>query len=168
MLNVESSHSEGEMEQGPMYTPEMHELLDIYTQKIQILSKYAKNEVIKRSPSKEHKYGMRPKNPKLSLYLNRFAPEEDYGECIEETGDTPGKQKIEELQTIVKELEQEKRTLELWNAKLQDKVQKLKAENKGQHELSNKVRKMNIKLYWSNVVLNTKIKQERSKGQSST
>jgi hypothetical protein len=80
MLNVESSHSEGEMEQDPTYTLEMHELPELYTQEIQILSKSAENEVIKRSPSKEHKYGMRPRKPKISLDLNKIAPEEDYGE----------------------------------------------------------------------------------------
>jgi hypothetical protein len=31
VLNIESSHSEGEMEQDPTYTPEMHELPNIYT-----------------------------------------------------------------------------------------------------------------------------------------
>jgi hypothetical protein len=61
------------------------------------LSKSIENEVVKKSPSKEHKYGIRPRKPKLSIDLNRLAPEEDYGECREETRDTPRKQKIEEL-----------------------------------------------------------------------
>jgi hypothetical protein len=65
-------------------------------------------------------------------------------------------------------LKQEKQTLETWNVKLQEKVQKMKEKLKTQRELSKKVRKMNIKLYWSNVVLKTKLQQENSKGKTST
>jgi hypothetical protein len=65
-------------------------------------------------------------------------------------------------------LKQENQTLEIWNAKLQEKFQKLKEKHKTQHELSKKVRKMNIKLYWSNVVLKNKLQQENSKGKTST
>jgi hypothetical protein len=72
------------------------------------------------------------------------------------------------LQAVIKELKQEKQALELWNVKLQDKVQKMKAKNKGQRELSKKVSKMNIKLYCNNVVLKTKMKQEKPKGQFSS
>jgi predicted RNase H-like nuclease (RuvC/YqgF family) len=85
-----------------------------------------------------------------------------------ETEDAPGKQRTEEFQIAIKELKQENQTLEIWNAKLQEKVQKLKEKNKTQHEFSKKVRKMNIKLYWSNVVLKTKLQQENSKGKTST
>jgi hypothetical protein len=108
MLNVKSSHLEGEMEQYLSYTPQMHELTELYTEEIQSLTKSAENEVVKRSPSKEHKFEMRLKKPKISLDLNKTALEEDYGEFREKTWDTPGKQNIEELQEIIKELKQEK------------------------------------------------------------
>jgi hypothetical protein len=109
------------------------------------------------SSSKGHRYEMRTRKHKLSIDLNQPAPEEGYEECRTETGDE-SKQKIKKLQTTIKKLKQERLALELWNAKLQEKVQKLKTKNKNQHEMSKKVRKMNIKLYWSNVVLKTKLK----------
>jgi predicted RNase H-like nuclease (RuvC/YqgF family) len=105
---------------------------------------------------------MRSRKPKISIDLNIPAPEEDYGGCREETRDAP-KKNIKKLQEVIKELKHEKQALELWNGKLQDKVKKLKAKNKEQREFSNKVRKMNIKLYWGNVVLKTNLKQENSK-----
>ena len=110
----------------------MHELPKLYTQEIQISSKSVEKEVLEELPSKEHKYGMRPKKLKLSIDLNRHAYEENYGEYKEETWDALGKQKIEELQATIKESKQEKRALELWNTKLQDKVQTLKGKNKDQ------------------------------------
>jgi hypothetical protein len=54
----------------------------------------------------------------------------------------------------------------VWNAKLQEKVQNLKEKHKKQHDFSKKIKKKNIKLYWTNVVLKTKLKQEISKGQT--
>jgi hypothetical protein len=83
------------MEQYHTYTLEMHELPELYTQETQSLANYTENEVVKKSPSKEHKYGMRPRKPKLSIDLKMPAPKEDYGECKEETRDTPGKTNIE-------------------------------------------------------------------------
>jgi hypothetical protein len=59
------------------------------------LSKSIENEFVKKSPSKEHKYGMRPRKPKLSIDLNKPTPQEYYGECGAETWDTPWKQNIE-------------------------------------------------------------------------
>jgi hypothetical protein len=50
---------------------------------------------------------------------------------------------------------------------LQEKLHKLKKKNKNQHEMPKKVRKMNTKLYWNNVVLKTNLKHEKYKFQSS-
>jgi hypothetical protein len=44
----------------------------------------------------------------------------------------------------------------------------MKENLKTQRELSKKVKKMNINLYWSNVLLKTKLRQEKSKGKTST
>jgi hypothetical protein len=65
-------------------------------------------------------------------------------------------------------LKKENQTLDIWNAKLHEKVQKLKEKLKTQSESSKKGRKMNIKLYCSNVMLKTKLQQENSKGKTST
>jgi hypothetical protein len=60
----------------------MHEFPNLYTQEIQSSSKSIKKEVLEELPSKEHKYEMRPKNPKLSINLNSLESEENYGEYI--------------------------------------------------------------------------------------
>jgi hypothetical protein len=54
--------------------------------------------------------------------------------------------------------------IEQWNAKQQEKLQKLKKKNKDQQTLLKEVRETNIKLYWHNVVLKTKLKQRNTKG----
>jgi hypothetical protein len=68
----------------------------------------------------------------------------------------------------IKYFKWENQTLETWNAKLQEKFQKMKEKLKTQHELSKKFIKMNYKLYWSNVVLKNKLQQEKSKWKNST
>jgi hypothetical protein len=55
--------------------------------------------------------------------------------------------------------------IEQWNAKQQEKFQKLKMK-KDQKALLKEVREENIKLYWHNVVLKTKLKQRKTKGSS--
>jgi hypothetical protein len=57
--------------------------------------------------------------------------------------------------------------IEQWNAKQQEKLQKLKKKNKDQQILLKEVRETNIKLYWHNVVLKTKLKQRQTKGSAS-
>jgi hypothetical protein len=109
---------------------------------------------------------MRTRKPKLSIDLNQPAPKEIHEEYSIETGNEL-KQENKKFHIAIKNLKQEKLALELWNTKLQEKVQKLKTKNKNQHELSKKVRKMNIKMYWNNVVLKTKLKQKQTRGPSS-
>ena len=69
--------------------------------------------------------------------------------------------------TIIEYFRQQNQSLEVWNAKLQEKVQKLKEKHKKQCDFTKKIKKKNIKLYQTNVVLKTKVKQEISKGQTS-
>jgi predicted RNase H-like nuclease (RuvC/YqgF family) len=126
-----------------------------------------KEEIIEETYSKEHKHDRKGKKPKIYIDLNRSAyVEENQSVDRAETQIEPRKQGIEEFQMTIKELKQENKSLEVWNGKLQERVQRLKEKHKSQRELLKKVRKMNIKLYWSNVVLKTKLQQE--KGQSSS
>jgi hypothetical protein len=81
------------------------------------------------SSSKGHRYEMRTRKNKLSIDLNQPAPDEGYEECRTETRDE-SKQKIQKFQTTIKKLKQERLALELWNAKLQEKVQKLEKKKK--------------------------------------
>jgi hypothetical protein len=67
---------------------------------------------------------------------------------------------------MIMKLKQEKWMIEQWNAKQQEKLQKLK-KNKDQQKLLREVRETNIKLYWHNVVLKTKLKQRKTKGSAS-
>jgi hypothetical protein len=76
---------------------------------------------------------MRTRKHKLSIDLNKPAPEEDYGECRAEIWDAPGKIKIKKMQAVIKELKHEKQILELWNAvvdNLFDKILKQFKEKK--------------------------------------
>ena len=56
--------------------------------------------------------------------------------------------------------------IEQWNAKQQEKLQKLK-NNKDQQKFLREVRETNIKLYWHNVVLKNKMKKKNIKGADS-
>jgi hypothetical protein len=105
--DIDSSHSE----EDSTYVPEMYDLPKFDIQEIQSLSKSAEKktfersslkEIIKGSPSNEHKYEMRPRKPKLSIDLNRPASEEDCGGCQAGTGDVSTKQKIKKLQAVIK------------------------------------------------------------------
>jgi len=145
----------------------MQELSDSYMERAYRPPKYVKKEIIEETYSKEHKQNKKGKKPKRYIDLNKYA-------CIEENQSVysteahiePRNNGIEESQMTIKELKQEKKSLEVWNGKLQKRVQSLKEKHKSQRELLKNVGKMNIKLYWSNVILKTKLKQE--KFQSST
>jgi hypothetical protein len=122
---------------------------------------------LKETSSKENQYEIKPRKPRRSIDLNIPASEEDQDQDREKKEDVPEKQGLEEYRTIIEDLRQHNQRLEVWNAKLQEKVQKLKEKHKKQHDFTKKIRKKNIKLYWTNVVLKTKLKQEISKGQTS-
>jgi hypothetical protein len=83
------------------------------------------------SSSKGDRYEFRARNPKLSIDLNQPAIEEIHeGYSIEIGNESKQENKI--LQAAIKELKQEKLALEHWNAKQQEKLQKLKTKNKNQ------------------------------------
>jgi hypothetical protein len=67
---------------------------------------------------------------------------------------------------MIMKLKQEKWMIEQWNAKQQEKLQKLK-KNKDQQTLLKEVRETKTKLYWRNVVLKTKLNQRKTKGSTS-
>ena len=60
-------------------------------------------------------------------------------------------------------LKQEKWMIEQWNVKQQEKLQKFNKKNKDQQAFLKEVRETNIKLYWHNVALKTKLKQRKTK-----
>jgi hypothetical protein len=118
VAKVESSQSDDGIEQDLTYSLEIQELSESYKEETTSLSKPVKKDIVEEASSKGHKYGTRPKKPKLSIDLNRHASEEDQDEHRAETKDAPGKQRTEEFQIAIKELKQENQTLETWNAKL--------------------------------------------------
>jgi hypothetical protein len=69
------------------------------------------------------------------------------------------KDRVKELQSMIKQLKKEKAFVEQWNAKQQEKIQDFKRKRKEQKALLKEVRESNIRLYWHNVVLTTKLKQ---------
>ena len=64
------------------------------------------------------------------------------------------------------QLKQGKLMIEQWNAKQQEKLQKLKKKKKYQQAFLKEVSEENIKLYWNNVVLKTNMKQRKTKGSA--
>jgi hypothetical protein len=72
-------------------------LLESYKEETTNLSKPVEKDIVEEASSKGHKYGTRPKKPKISIDLNMPASEEDQGEHRTETKDAPGKQRTEEF-----------------------------------------------------------------------
>jgi hypothetical protein len=60
-------------------------LLGSYKEETTNLSKPVKKEIVEEASSKGHKYGTRPKKPKLSTDLNIFSLEEEQNEYKDET-----------------------------------------------------------------------------------
>jgi predicted RNase H-like nuclease (RuvC/YqgF family) len=94
------------------------------------LPKPVKKDIIEVKSSKGHKYKEGLENLNFSIDLNRPASEEDQDEDRVETEDVPERQRSEEFKTVIEDLKQHNRRLEVWNAKLQEKVQKLKEKYK--------------------------------------
>jgi hypothetical protein len=160
---LEDNLEKVEIKQEFDYFPETEELQDV--QEMKISKSVEAEEIVGGSSSKGHKYEFRVKKPKFSIDLNRPALDEDYTEFRIEKRDE--KDRVKELQTMIMKLKQEKWMIEQWNAKQQEKLQKLKKKNKDQQTLLKEVRETNIKLYWHNVVLKTKLKQRKTKGSAS-
>jgi hypothetical protein len=142
--------------------PETEELQDF--QEMKMSESVEAEEIVGGSSSKDHKHEFKVKKPRFSIDLNRPAPVEEHPEFRMEMRDE--KDRVRELQTIIMQLKQEKSMVEQWNAKQQEKLQKLKKKKKDQQALLKEVREENIKLYWHNVVLKTKLKQRKTKGSA--
>jgi hypothetical protein len=58
----------------------MQEHSNSYVEETIILTIPVKKDIVEEASSKGHKYGTRPKKPKLSIDLNKPASEEDHDE----------------------------------------------------------------------------------------
>jgi predicted RNase H-like nuclease (RuvC/YqgF family) len=76
------------------------------------------------------------------------------------------KDRIKELQGMVKQLKKEKAQVEQWNARQQEKIQDFKKKRKEQKALLKELRESNFRLYWHNIVLTTKLKQRNTKASA--
>jgi hypothetical protein len=93
-LDLGSSHSRDKMGPYPTYVPEMYELPEIDTKEIQFFYKSTDKDIIKESPSNEHRYRLRSRKPKISIDLNKSSLEEYYSGCRAETWDAPEKKRV--------------------------------------------------------------------------
>jgi DNA repair ATPase RecN len=96
--------------------------------------------------------------------LNLPTPVEEHPEFRMEA--RKEKDRVKELQGIIRKLKKEKSFVEQWNAKQQEKIQELKRKRKDQKALLKEVRESNIRLYWHNVVLTTKLKQRDTRASA--
>lgn len=158
--NLEDNPVDVEIKQEYDYFPKTEELQDF--QEMKMSKSVEVEEIVGSSSSKYHKYEFKVKKPRFSIDLNQLAPDEDHIEFRVEMRDQ--KDRVKELQTMIMKLKQEKWMIEQWNAKQQEKLQKLKKKKKDQQALLKEVKEANIKLYWHNVVLKTTLKQRKTKG----
>jgi hypothetical protein len=110
------------------------------------------------------KYEIKLRKPQASIDLNLPAPVEEHPEFRVEA--RKEKDMVKELQGIIRKLRKEKSFVEQWNAKQQEKIQEFKRKRKDQKALLKEVRESNIRLYWHNVVLTTKLKQRDTRASA--
>jgi len=103
------------------------------------------------------KYVIKLRKHQAFMDPNLPSPIEEYPEFKVEA--RKEKDRVPKLQSMIKKLKKEKDFVEQWNSKQQEKIQDFKRKRKEQKELLKEVRESNIRLYWHNVVLTTKIKQ---------
>jgi hypothetical protein len=104
------------------------------------------------------------RKPQAAIDLNLPAPVEEYPEFKVKA--RKEKDRVKELQSMIKQLKKEKDFVEQWNAKQQEKIQDFKRKRKEQKALLKEVRESNIRLYWHNVVLTTKLKQRDTRASA--
>jgi hypothetical protein len=110
------------------------------------------------------RYQIKLREPKVAIDLNKPAPAEEFPEFkVKVRSD---KEKIKELQRMVKQLKKEKAQVEQWSAKQQEKIQGFKKKRKEKKALLKELRESNFKLYWHNIVLTTKLKQRTTKASA--
>jgi hypothetical protein len=119
-------------------------------------------EIVGSSSYKDYKHESKGENPRFSIDLNQPAPVKEHPEFRMEIRDEYDR--VKELKATIRHLKQEKYMLEQWNVKQQEKLQKVKKKKKDQQVLLKEVREENIRLYWHNVVLKTKLKQIKTTG----
>jgi hypothetical protein len=110
------------------------------------------------------KYVIKLRKPQASIDLNLPAPVEEYSEFKVEA--RKEKDKVKELKSMIKQVKKEKYFVEQWNAKQQENIQDFKRKRKEQKALLKEVREFNIRLYWHNVVLTTKLKQRDTRASA--
>ena len=76
------------------------------------------------------KYQVKSREPKVALNMNEPAPSEEFPEFRVKIG--TDKERIKELQKIVRQLKKEKARIEKWNARQQERIQGLKKKKKEQ------------------------------------
>jgi hypothetical protein len=110
------------------------------------------------------RYQIKLRKPQAAIDLNKPAPAEEFPEFkVKVRSD---KDKIKELQKMVKQLKKEKAQVEQWSARQQEKIQGFKKKRKEQKALLKELRESNFKLYWHNIVLTTKLKQRTTKASA--
>jgi flagellar motor protein MotB len=107
------------------------------------------------------RYQIKLREPKAAIDLNKPAPAEEFPEFKFKV--RSDKEKIRELQKMVKQLKKEKAQVEQWSARQQEKIQGFKKKKREKKALLKELRESNFKLYWHNIVLTTKLKQRTAK-----
>jgi hypothetical protein len=110
------------------------------------------------------RYRIKLRKPQAAIDLNLPAPVEEYPEFKVKVRNE--KDRIKELQGMVKQLKKEKALVEQWNARQQEKIQDFKKKRKEQKTLLKELRESNFRLYWHNIVLTTKLKQRDTKASA--
>jgi hypothetical protein len=110
------------------------------------------------------KYVIKLRKPQAAIDLNLPTPVEEYPEFKVKA--RKEKDRVKELQSMIKQLKKEKAFVEQWNAKQQEKIHDFKRKRKEQKALLKEVRESNIRLYWHNVVLTTKLKQRDTRASA--
>ena len=110
------------------------------------------------------RYQIKLRKPQDVIDLNKPAPAEEFPEFkVKVRSD---KDKIKELQKMVKPLNKEKAQVEKWSTIQQEKIHGFKKKRKEQKALLKELRESNFKLYWHNIVLTTKLKQKTTKASA--
>jgi hypothetical protein len=107
------------------------------------------------------RYQIKLREPKAAIDLNKPAPAEEFPEFKVKV--RTDKEKIRELQRMVKQLKKEKAHVEQWSARQQERIQGFKKKKREQRALLKELRESNFKLYWHNIVLTSKLKQRTAK-----
>jgi hypothetical protein len=110
------------------------------------------------------RYQIKLRKPQAAIDLNKPAPAEEFPEFkVKVRSD---KDKIKELQKMVKQLKKQKAQVDQWSARQQEKIQGFKKKRKEQKALLKELREPNFKLYWHNIVLTTKIKKRTTRSSA--